>query len=94
MGHEDDATEAGEILVLSFSRAAVRELRERIALHAREARRVRVQTFDSWAYSVLRDEQPDRDWGALRFDERIRRRPRPFSGAPSRRARRVPRPTW
>ncbi|NEC01737.1 UvrD-helicase domain-containing protein [Streptomyces anulatus] len=72
MGHEDDALEAGEILVLSFSRAAVRELRERIALHAREARRVRVQTFDSWAYSVLRGEQPDRDWGALRFDERIR----------------------
>ncbi|MCY1651736.1 UvrD-helicase domain-containing protein [Streptomyces sp. NPDC049952] len=72
MGHEGEALEAGEILVLSFSRAAVRELRERIALHAREARRVRVQTFDSWAYSVLRGEQPDRDWGALRFDERIR----------------------
>ncbi|MEV7847105.1 UvrD-helicase domain-containing protein [Streptomyces cyaneofuscatus] len=72
MGHEEEALEAGEILVLSFSRAAVRELRERIALHAREARRVRVQTFDSWAYSVLRGEQPDRDWGALRFDERIR----------------------
>ncbi|MEU5286014.1 UvrD-helicase domain-containing protein [Streptomyces sp. NPDC020755] len=72
MGHEDDALEAGEILVLSFSRAAVRELRERIALHAREARRVRAQTFDSWAYSVLCGEQPDRDWSALRFDERIR----------------------
>lgn len=72
MGDEEEALEAGEILVLSFSRAAVRELRERIAAQAREARRVRVQTFDSWAYSVLREEQPDRDWGALRFDERIR----------------------
>lgn len=72
MDSEEDALEAGEILVLSFSRSAVRELRERIALHAREARRVRVQTFDSWAYGVLRAEQPDRDWGALRFDERIR----------------------
>ncbi|MFF8612553.1 UvrD-helicase domain-containing protein [Streptomyces sp. NPDC015350] len=72
MGDEEAALEAGEILVLSFSRAAVRELRERIALHSREARRVRVRTFDSWAYSVLRSEQPDRDWGALRFDERIR----------------------
>ncbi|MEV0746656.1 UvrD-helicase domain-containing protein [Streptomyces sp. NPDC050273] len=71
MGDEEAALEAGEILVLSFSRAAVRELRERIALHAREARRVRVQTFDSWAYSLLRSEQPDRDWSALRFDERI-----------------------
>ncbi|MFI6061656.1 UvrD-helicase domain-containing protein [Streptomyces sp. NPDC051286] len=72
MGNGDEALEAREILVLSFSRAAVRELRERIALHAREARRVRVQTFDSWAYSVLRSEQPDRDWGSLRFDERIK----------------------
>ncbi|MET9049786.1 UvrD-helicase domain-containing protein [Streptomyces bacillaris] len=72
MSDEEDALEAGEILVLSFSRAAVRELRERIALHAREARRVRVRTFDSWAYSVLLGEQPHRDWGTLRFDERIR----------------------
>ncbi|MES9555389.1 MULTISPECIES: UvrD-helicase domain-containing protein [unclassified Streptomyces] len=72
MSDEEAALEAGEILVLSFSRAAVRELRERIALHARRARRVRVQTFDSWAYSVLRSEQPDRDWSGLRFDERIR----------------------
>lgn len=71
MSDEEDALEAREILVLSFSRAAVRELRERIALHAREARRVRVQTFDSWAYAVLRGEQPDRDWSTLRFDERI-----------------------
>ncbi|MFJ1589795.1 UvrD-helicase domain-containing protein [Kitasatospora albolonga] len=72
MSDEEEALEAGEILVLSFSRAAVRELRERIALHAREARRVRVQTFDSWAHTVLSGEQPDREWGALRFDERIR----------------------
>ncbi|MFK0099301.1 UvrD-helicase domain-containing protein [Streptomyces sp. NPDC091040] len=71
MSDEEDALEAREILVLSFSRAAVRELRERIALHAREARRVRVQTFDSWAYAVLRGEQPDRDWSTLRFDDRI-----------------------
>ncbi|MET7645733.1 UvrD-helicase domain-containing protein [Streptomyces sp. NPDC005426] len=71
MGDGEEALEAREILVLSFSRAAVRGLRERIARHAREARRVRVQTFDSWAYALLRNEQPDRDWSALRFDERI-----------------------
>ncbi len=71
LSDEEEALEAREILVLSFSRAAVRELRERIALHSREARRVRVQTFDSWAYALLRGEQPDRDWSALRFDERI-----------------------
>ncbi|MFF2436174.1 UvrD-helicase domain-containing protein [Streptomyces sp. NPDC058107] len=72
MSDEQEALEAREILVLSFSRAAVRELRERIALHAREARRVRVQTFDSWAYALLRSEQPDGDWSSLRFDQRIR----------------------
>ncbi|MEW1724517.1 UvrD-helicase domain-containing protein [Streptomyces sp. NPDC093109] len=72
MSVEEEALEAQEILVLSFSRAAVRELRERIALHAREARRVRVQTFDSWAYAMLRSAHPDHDWGNLRFEERIR----------------------
>ncbi|MET7490821.1 UvrD-helicase domain-containing protein [Streptomyces sp900116325] len=72
MRNEEEALEAREILVLSFSRAAVRELRERIALHAREARRVRVQTFDSWAYALLRSEQPDGEWSRLRFDERVR----------------------
>ncbi|WNI24588.1 UvrD-helicase domain-containing protein [Streptomyces sp. ITFR-16] len=71
MRDEEEALEAREILVLSFSRAAVRELRERIALHGREARRVRVQTFDSWAYALLRSEQPAEEWGTLRFDERI-----------------------
>ncbi|MFD8969571.1 UvrD-helicase domain-containing protein [Streptomyces sp. NPDC059568] len=72
MSVEEEALEAQEILVLSFSRAAVRELRERITLHAREARRVRVQTFDSWAYAILRSAHPDHDWGGLRFEERIR----------------------
>lgn len=71
MSDEEEALEAREILVLSFSRAAVRELRERIALHGREARRVRVQTFDSWAYSLLRNMYPDREWSTLGFDERI-----------------------
>lgn len=70
-GEPEEALEAREILVLSFSRAAVRELRERISLHARTARRVRVQTFDSWAYALLRTAYPDREWGALRFDERV-----------------------
>lgn len=53
VGHidPDEALEASELLVLSFSRAAVRELRDRIARHGEHARRVRVQTFDSWAYS-------------------------------------------
>ncbi|MEU9747445.1 UvrD-helicase domain-containing protein [Streptomyces niveus] len=72
MSDEDVALEAREILVLSFSRAAVKELRERISLHAREARGVRVQTFDSWAYALLQSGYPDREWEGLSFDERIR----------------------
>ncbi|WP_436791629.1 UvrD-helicase domain-containing protein [Yinghuangia sp. YIM S10712] len=52
---------AAEILVLTFSRAATRELRERIDRDAESARRVRAQTFDSWALSVLRLENPQRD---------------------------------
>ncbi|MFD3554112.1 UvrD-helicase domain-containing protein [Streptomyces goshikiensis] len=74
VGHVDpeEALEASELLVLSFSRAAVRELRDRIARHGERARRVRVQTFDSWAYSLLVQAYPEREWSALSFDERIR----------------------
>lgn len=72
VGHEEEALEAGEILVLSFSRAAVRELRERISTHGRRARRVRAQTFDSWAYALLTSAYPDHDWSRYTFDERIR----------------------
>jgi len=67
----DEALEAAEILVLTFSRAAARELRERIARHGERARRVRAQTFDAWAYGVLLQAHPDREWGAVGFDERI-----------------------
>ena len=72
-GHEDpdEGLEAAEILVLTFSRAAARELRERIARHGEQARRVRAQTFDAWAYGVLVQAYPDREWGAASFDERI-----------------------
>ncbi|MGQ5638050.1 MULTISPECIES: UvrD-helicase domain-containing protein [unclassified Streptomyces] len=73
-GHDDpdEALEASEILVLTFSRAAARELRERIVRHGERTRRVRAQTFDSWAYGVLLQAYPDRDWGGVSFDERIR----------------------
>ncbi|NEA47796.1 UvrD-helicase domain-containing protein [Streptomyces sp. SID10815] len=73
-GHEDpeEALEATDILVLTFSRAAARELRERISRHGDRARRVRAQTFDAWAYGVLVQAYPDRDWTATSFDERIR----------------------
>ncbi|MFC8712116.1 MULTISPECIES: UvrD-helicase domain-containing protein [unclassified Streptomyces] len=72
-GHEDpeEALEAADILVLTFSRAAARELRERITRHGERARRVRAQTFDAWAYGVLRQARPDQDWATASFDERI-----------------------
>ncbi|MEV7077078.1 UvrD-helicase domain-containing protein [Streptomyces sp. NPDC093516] len=67
----DEALEAAEILVLTFSRAAARELRERITRHGGRARRVRAQTFDAWAFGVLRQAYPDKDWHAISFSERI-----------------------
>ncbi|MFI1724026.1 UvrD-helicase domain-containing protein [Streptomyces sp. NPDC020489] len=72
-GAEDpeETLEAAEILVLTFSRAAARELRERISRHGERARRVRAQTFDAWAYGVLVQAYPDGEWGAVGFDERI-----------------------
>ncbi|MGW0571204.1 UvrD-helicase domain-containing protein [Streptomyces tauricus] len=72
-GHNDpeEALEAAEILVLTFSRSAARELRERIARHGERAQRVRAQTFDAWAYGVLLQAYPDGEWGAVGFDERI-----------------------
>ncbi|MEU6528562.1 UvrD-helicase domain-containing protein [Streptomyces sp. NPDC046928] len=72
-GGEDlgEALEASEILVLTFSRAAARELRERITRHGERARRVRAQTFDAWAYGVLRQAYPDKDWTATSFLDRL-----------------------
>ncbi|GAA3914190.1 hypothetical protein GCM10022244_25060 [Streptomyces gulbargensis] len=67
----DEALEAAEILVLTFSRAAARELRERLARHGERARRVRAQTFDAWAYGVLQQACPDGEWGTVGFEERI-----------------------
>ncbi|MEW2302867.1 UvrD-helicase domain-containing protein [Streptomyces sp. NPDC006655] len=72
-GHEDQdqALETAEILVLTFSRAAARELRERISRHGERAQRVRARTFDAWAYEVLLQAHPEGEWGAIGFDERI-----------------------
>lgn len=67
----DEALDAAEILVLTFSRAAARELRERISRHGERAQRVRARTFDAWAYEVLLQAHPDGEWGTVGFDERI-----------------------
>ncbi|MFR9724526.1 UvrD-helicase domain-containing protein [Streptomyces sp. MS19] len=62
----------GEILVLTFSRSAVRELRERLARAGEATRHVRVTTFDSWALEVLEEVAADIDWRARPFDDRVR----------------------
>ncbi|MFJ4104973.1 UvrD-helicase domain-containing protein [Amycolatopsis japonica] len=64
---------ASEILVWTFSRAAARVLRGRVGRNAVAGRRVRAQTFDSWASSFLAEvgylpEQLAR----TTFDERIK----------------------
>ncbi|GAA1023136.1 MULTISPECIES: UvrD-helicase domain-containing protein [Amycolatopsis] len=63
---------AGEVLVLTFSRAAVRELQARLSAAAGAARHCRARTFDSWALELLTAVDPDGDWQARSFDERIR----------------------
>ncbi|MFD4139564.1 UvrD-helicase domain-containing protein [Streptomyces sp. NPDC058572] len=68
--HEGVAT--GDLLLLTFSNAAVRELRERLAISEGRARHVRVTTFDSWALEILTDVAADVDWRTRSFDERIR----------------------
>ncbi|MER5646027.1 ATP-dependent helicase [Streptosporangium sp. NPDC002524] len=67
---EEDLS-AGEILVLTFSRAAVRELRERLSRYGDTARHVRVQTFDSWALNLLMQVDALGDWPNKSFEARI-----------------------
>ncbi|MES0837076.1 UvrD-helicase domain-containing protein [Nocardiopsis tropica] len=61
----------GEILVLTFSRAAVRELRARTITHGGSARHVRAQTFDSWALDLLMKVDAGGGWEERSFDARI-----------------------
>ncbi|MFI6451925.1 UvrD-helicase domain-containing protein [Streptosporangium amethystogenes] len=63
---------AREILVLSFSRASVRELRNRLVRDGAAAQYVRTQTFDSWALELLTEIDSHTDWRSQNFEERIR----------------------
>lgn len=67
----EEGVSAGEILVLTFSRAAVRELRDRLAEHGEAARHVRAQTFDSWALDLLMQVDAQGNWPERSFEERI-----------------------
>ena len=67
----EEGLSAGEILALTFSRAAVRELRDRLAAQGDAARYVRVQTFDAWALDLLVQVDADGEWHRRSFDQRI-----------------------
>jgi hypothetical protein len=62
-----------EVLVLSFSRAAVREIRERLREHGGDATYIRAMTFDSFATRLLSLAEPASAWQSENYDERIRR---------------------
>jgi hypothetical protein len=70
---ECDGLAAGdEVLVLSFSRAAVAELKRRIGGLAGDARYVGVATFDSFATRILAAAEPGGPWPGLDHEGRIR----------------------
>ncbi|MET8990636.1 UvrD-helicase domain-containing protein [Nonomuraea wenchangensis] len=64
--------EPAELLVLSFSRAAVREIRNRLTEYGSIVTQVDVRTFDSYATWLLSEVAPDGSWQRQGFDQRIR----------------------
>lgn len=60
-----------ELLVLSFTRAAVRAVKERLAVAGESVRFVSVSTFDSYATRLLALVRPTGAWQELSYDARI-----------------------
>lgn len=69
---EEEGLDAADILVLSFSRAAVQVIRDRLAEHGDAGADVGVRTFDSFATAVLADADSDGSWRDVGFDGRIK----------------------
>ncbi|WP_219515142.1 UvrD-helicase domain-containing protein [Nonomuraea ceibae] len=69
---DEEELEPSELLVLSFSRAAVREIRSRLRAFGSGAAHVDVRTFDSYATWILSEVMPDGPWRRQDFDQRIR----------------------
>lgn len=61
----------GELLVLSFSRAAVREIRSRVEAVGGDTAYVRAQTFDSFATRLLADHDSEGTWTSRDYEGRI-----------------------
>lgn len=60
-----------EVLVLSFTRSAVHEIRKRAQSVGGDARYVRATTFDSFATRLLSEVSPDGPWTTQSYDGRI-----------------------
>jgi hypothetical protein len=74
-----------EILLLTFSRAAVSEIKSRLREAGGNVSYVRVQTFDSFATSILSEVDPEGTWVDLGYDGRIQQATKyiqddPFAG--------------
>ncbi|MFI9559089.1 UvrD-helicase domain-containing protein [Nonomuraea endophytica] len=69
---DEEELEPSELLVLSFSRAAVREIRSRLRKLGTAASQVDVRTFDSYATWLLSEVALDGSWQHHGFDQRIR----------------------
>jgi hypothetical protein len=67
----DGLTAGDEVLVLSFSRAAVSELRARVGRLGGDARYVGAATFDAFATQILATEDPDGSWTKAGYANRI-----------------------
>lgn len=67
----DELIAGDELLVLSFSRAAVSELRARVGRLGGDARFVGAATFDSFASQLLGIEEPDGAWRTGGYEQRI-----------------------
>lgn len=63
---------AGEVLILTFARSAVREIGTRLAEQGGTARRMRARTFDAWALELLERFEATTDWRSRSFDARIK----------------------
>src|SRR5690349_13289553 len=71
--NEENLNPGSEVLLLTFSRAAAREIRDRLRLTQGRSRYVHVATFDSFATRLLAAIQPGGDWSQAGYDARIER---------------------
>ena len=70
-----------EILILSFSRAAVAEIRARVSKLSGDVAYIRIRTFDSFATRILAEIEPEGQWMYEGYEGRIRECARSIRGS-------------